>query len=137
MVYRCLWLTTTLALAAGGAHVSAHHSIGRVYDSARQVTIEGVVNEFRFVNPHPFLIVDVEVDGGMESWHLEMDNRGELLGIGITAETFRPGERVVARGSAGRTQARTLYTLRLERPADGLVYEQRGFTPSITGGNGR
>lgn len=136
MIRYCLWPPTMLALATAGT-VSAHHSIWRVYDSAREVTIEGVVNEFRFVNPHPFLIVDVEADGGNESWQLEMDNRVELLQIGVTAETFRPGDRVVVRGSAGRTEPLALYTLHLERPADGLVYKQRGFTPSISGGDER
>ena len=37
----------------------AHHSIAGVYDSTRQVTVEGIVTEFHFVNPHPFVTVDV------------------------------------------------------------------------------
>ena len=44
-----------------------HHSIAGVYDKTRQVTIEGVVAEFHFVNPHPFILVDVK----NERWKLE------------------------------------------------------------------
>ena len=50
--------------------VAVHHSIAGVYDNSRQVTIEGVIAEFHFVNPHPFVIVDVN----SERWKLEMDN---------------------------------------------------------------
>ena len=58
----------------------AHHSIAAVYDGTRQQRVEGVVAEFQFVNPHPFVIVTVEANGAEESWRLEMDNRFELQG---------------------------------------------------------
>jgi hypothetical protein len=111
-------------LLAGTA--GAHHSISAVYDSARQQRIEGVVAEFQFVNPHPFLIVTVTPTGAPpESWRLEMDNRFELSGIGMTADTLKPGDRVVVTGSEGRTDPRALYVRQLDRPADGFRYEQR------------
>lgn len=109
------------------ASAAAHHSFGSVYDTAARVTLRGVVREFQFVNPHPFLIVEVE----KQSWRAEMDNRFELADIGITAQTFRPGDAVVLSGSPGRSEARILYLWRLDRPADGLRYEQVGSTPSL------
>jgi len=53
--------------------------------------------------------------------------------IGMTADTFRPGDRVIIGGSPGRNQPNILYLWRLERPADGLRYQQIGCTPSISG----
>ena len=53
--------------------------------------MQGVVTEFRFVNPHPFLIIDVQ----HEPWKLEMDNLSELVDVGMTKETFKAGDRVV------------------------------------------
>jgi hypothetical protein len=118
---------------AAVAPASAHHSIASVYDSGKHLTLEGSIAEFHFVNPHPFLIVDVpKDDGAPESWRLEMDNRRELVDIGITADTFRPGDRVVVSGSAGRTEPRTLYVQRLDRRDDGLRYEQLGYSPRLT-----
>lgn len=118
-------------LAMSGA-VHAHHSIASFYDSSRQVTVEGLVTEFRFVNPHPFLIIDAAADNAApQTWRLEMDNRFELAEIGITADTFKLGDRVVVTGSAGRTQPQTLYLRRLDRPADGLRYEQVGSRPRV------
>lgn len=125
-----------LVVVACALPAHAHHSIARVYDSAQQVTLEGVVAEFRFINPHPFLIIEVGAEGATVSWQLEMDNRNELSAIGITAETFMQGDRVIASGSIGRVQPHTLYLRRLERPVDGLRYEQRGGTPTIAGGRG-
>ena len=100
-------------------HAHAHHSIANVYDSKRQETVEGTVSEFRFVNPHPVLVIDVAADGvEPELWQLEMDNRSELAEIGVTATTFRPGDRVIVRGSLARNEAHSLYLLRLDRAAD-------------------
>ena len=50
----------------------------------RQTTVEGVVREFRFVNPHPFVMIDVTAARGGEAqtWQLELDNRYELTEIG-------------------------------------------------------
>jgi hypothetical protein len=109
----------------------AHHSIARVYDSGRRVTVAGIVEEFQLVNPHPLLMMAVEGDGRVQQWRLEMDNRRELVEIGVTANTFRPGDRLVVSGSLARTQPQNLYVLRLDRPADGFWYEQIGQTPRI------
>lgn len=123
---RRLWiLTLVLAWAATAA---AHHSFASIYDDSRSVTLDGVVKEFRFVHPHPVLVIGV--DGG-EPWHAEMDNRFELAEIGITAATFRAGDRVHISGSPGRKEPRILYLWKLERAADGLRYEQIGYTPYI------
>ncbi len=127
---RVLW--AALAIAISGAAIHAHHSIVSVYDSSKQVTIDGVVKEFHFVNPHPFVTVDVkDVTGVAQQWQADMDNRWELVGIGMTSETLKPGDRVIVLGSRARSQARSLYVRRLERPADGFSYEQVGNSPRI------
>ena len=115
----------------------AHHSISGVYDSSRQVAIEGRVVEFQFVNPHPVLIVapsGAAAEASADPWRLEMDNRYELVDIGVTAKTFKPGEHVIVSGSAARDSSRSLYLMKLDRPADGLRYEQIGYSPHITSG---
>lgn len=116
-----------------GAAAAAHHSIAAYYDGNKQTTLDAVVNRMQFVNPHPFLWVDVTAsNGATTSWRLELDNRGELVRAGLTADTIRPGDRVTVRGSLGRTQPNELYLLRLERRADGLLYEQIGGRPRLT-----
>ena len=127
-----------LLLAAPLVAAEAHHSIAAVYDSGRQLTVEGRVVEFQFVNPHPILIIDAAPDGGApQQWRLEMDNRSELAGIGMDGDTFQPGDQVIASGSAAREREQALYLLRLDRPADGLRYEQIGYRPRIDRGRRR
>ena len=123
-------LATAFAIASSAAQ--AHHSLSSVYDSSRQVTVEGIVAEFQLINPHPFLFINVNDDAGTaQLWRLEMDNRSELVGIGVGANTFKPGDRVRVSGSLARAQGQQIYLLRLDRPADGFWYEQVGLSPRI------
>ena len=89
--------------------------------------------EFHFVRPHPYLILNGSGGAGeQQSWRLELDNQFELRRIGIADDTFRPGDRVVATGHPGREQAAALYVRRLDRPSDGLRYEQIGRSPRVS-----
>ena len=120
------------AIAIPAMVVHAHHSIAAVYDTSRQVTVEGVVTAFRFVNPHPYLTMEVK-DAGRDTqqWRLEIDNRSELVAIGVTRETWKSGDWIVVTGSPARHERQNLYVRRLDRPADGLRYEQVGSSPRI------
>jgi len=105
-----------------------HHSIAGVYDSSRLVTIEGVIVEFHFVNPHPFAVVDAN----NERWKMEMDNLSELVEVGMTKFTLKPGDRVVVSGKPARsTPPQSLYIMKLDRPSDGFRYEQVGTSPRV------
>jgi Family of unknown function (DUF6152) len=123
-------LVLTAALWPGTA--PAHHSFASIYDTGKSVTVTGSVREFQFVHPHPFLVVEVRSKSGeRQTWRAEMDNRFELEEIGMTENTFRPGDEVVVSGSPGRTQSSIIYMWKLERAADGLLYRQTGGTPSL------
>jgi Family of unknown function (DUF6152) len=114
------------------ASAQAHHSISGMYDTSREITLEGVVTQFQFVNPHPFVTVSVETrNDEKQQWRMELDNRSELTEIGVNSATLKPGDRVVVIGSPGRSQPQILYIRRLDRPADGLRYEQIGASPHI------
>jgi hypothetical protein len=112
--------------------VQAHHSIAAEYDNSKQVNIDTVIQRVHFVNPHPFLIATIsDGKGGAQEWRLEMDNLRELVEIGFTNLTLKPGDRVIVTGSPGRTQPNNLYIRKLERPVDGFLYQQVGSRPSI------
>ena len=122
-----------MALAVGGA-VEAHHSLSGMYDQSRRVMVDGTISQYQFVNPHPFVMIDVtDANGAVQSWKAELDNRRELLDVGMTATTIKPGDRVVVSGSPGRNPTPPLlYVWRTERPADGFLYEQIGTSPRVT-----
>ena len=117
------------AMTLAGAAAQAHHSIAGVYDSAREATVDGVVTQFRFARPHPW--IDLRETGSGQSWRLEMDNLRELEAIGFGADTLMPGDRVVVTGSLARREAHSMYIERLERPADGFGYEQYRSRPRL------
>jgi len=110
--------------------VQAHHSLSE-YDVARKLTLNVTVREFRFVNPHPFLLVESRAGSLASVWRLELDNRFELIEIGMNSNTFSRGERLLVTGSPGHDQKPILYVRELDRPADGFRYEQVGSTPRI------
>lgn len=88
------------------------------------MALEGVVTEFQFVNPHPFVVIEIKNrDGQSEQWKLEMDDRVELVDLGFTKNTLKVGDRIKVIGNIARRDARSLYVRRLERLADGFIYQ--------------
>jgi hypothetical protein len=118
-----------ILLALAGTPGYGHHSLNGIYERSRETTMRGVVTEFRFVNPHPVLVIEVGTGDEAKLWELEMDNRFELTRIGMSKETLRPGDQVFIKGSTGTVRPRSFYLWRLDRPSDGFWYEQRGSTP--------
>jgi len=109
----------------------AHHSIAAMYDEQREITLDVTVKEFRFINPHPYVLVAATVNGEIQEWKLEMDNRFEMSDIGMTQESLKPGDRLRITGNPANDLKRSLYIRKLQRPADGYAYEQVGFSPRL------
>ena len=119
-------------LLLGAFTAEAHHSISGMYDTRRDVRVEGVVTQFEFINPHAFLTLEVRETGrATQRWRVELDDRGELSDIGMTAQTLQPGDSVIVVGSPARREANRLYLDRLDRPADGYSFEQVGGRPRL------
>ena len=126
-------LAVVAAAAASQSGVAAHHAITAVYDPNQPVTLDGVVTAFHYVNPHPFVEIQAAAaDGQSEPWRLEFDNLRELAAVGMSADTFKVGERVLVTGSRSRDRSRAAYVRRLQRSADGFLYEQVGSSPRVS-----
>jgi len=86
-----------LALAAGvaiAAPASAHHS-GAMFDSSKQVTLEGTVKEFQFTNPHSWIQLNVkEPSGKVVEWSLETGGVSSLYKRGVRKNSLKPGDKV-------------------------------------------
>ena len=122
-------VSLAIGIAISVLAAQAHHSLSG-YDTGKQVSLEGIVTQFHFVNPHPFVMMEVkDANGSAQPWRLEMDNLSELTDVGMTRETLKPGDRVVVRGNPSREKPQSLYLRRLDRPADGFWYEQVGTSP--------
>lgn len=82
----------------------AHHNPAAHYIVDERIEIEGVVTEFRAVNPHSRIYFDVTNDQGeVESWMAEGDSIINLRRIGWTDDEFKPGDRIRIRGRPSRS----------------------------------
>src|SRR4051794_24652534 len=88
---------------------AAHHSFAGVYDGAQLVTVSGVVTQFKFVNPHAVMYIDVtDTSGKVAKWTVEFDGRLALSEGGWTADTLKPKEHVTVTGNPVRADLTTL-----------------------------
>lgn len=84
---------SVLLVGAGGA-VWAHHSVAR-FDREHQIAVEGTVKEFRWGNPHTWLVLMVPNDkGGMDEWEMEGGSVNGLVRQGWNKTTLLPGQKV-------------------------------------------
>jgi len=87
--------------------VFAHHSTQGIYNEDEMVEITGTVKEWRFINPHPSLIIEVTgADGGVQEWDVSYGGAAvtHLRRRGYTVDTFEPGDVIVARGFAANAE---------------------------------
>ncbi len=106
-------------LVLTAADAIPHHAFSPVYDEKRVITVAGVVTEFRFVNPHAMMLMDVADDSGnMEKWTVEFAGRLNLSEFGWTADSITPGEKVTVTGNPTHTSSPRMFFRRIVR-ADG------------------
>jgi Family of unknown function (DUF6152) len=78
---------------------AAHHSFAVHYDGERIVRVSGVVEDFRFRNPHGMIVVAGESADGVEgTWKIETNSPNILKRRGWSPESIRAGDEVVIEG---------------------------------------
>jgi len=85
-----------LLFAAIGVASSAwsHHSFA-MFDLDKEVTLDGVVKELQWANPHVWLEILVpDGKGGSTQWSLEMGTTGMLTRAGWKSSTLKPNDRI-------------------------------------------
>lgn len=98
---RVLLMSAGLALGAVMAEVpaQAHHSFSSQYDAAKPVTVRGSLSKMEWINPHPWLYIDVkQSDGSVQQWMVEAANPKTLLERGLTRAMLQPGMEVTVNG---------------------------------------
>ena len=89
----------------------AHHGVTGQFDLEQVLTVSGVVNRVRFVNPHAYVYFKVEnEDGDEEQWRCELRSGSLLKRKGWTVDMFEPGTRITVFGSPDRRDPKTCYT---------------------------
>lgn len=96
----CVWLLP--------AALSAHHSTNANF-TQEIISVEGVIERVRFVNPHAsVLIKNTDSEGNQTFWLIESGARTTLERQGVTLEHLEIGSKITATGRKGRRE-NTMY----------------------------
>jgi len=95
------WVAAGVLMAA--APLLAHHSFSAEYDSAKRITLKGIVSKVDWMNPHVYFYIDVKDDsGGIINWALEMGPPNGLQRSGWTRNTIKVGDEVIVDGTLAK-----------------------------------
>lgn len=103
MTGRCAVVAAlTLLMPHNVAH--GHHAFSPVYDASRTVTIKGTLTDFKLVNPHATMTVDVVDEAGTHvTWTVEMAGLLSLTRQGWTEKSITVGEQLTIIGNPTHT----------------------------------
>jgi hypothetical protein len=97
--------------------LARHHSVPVNFDQSRTISIEGVLTEIAWRNPHARFRMDVTTDGAKTEWLVEMGAANTMRRAGFPMERFAVGDKVTVVGWPGRRDRTVL--LREVVAADG------------------
>ena len=101
----------TAALGLWACAASAHHSFA-MFDLGKDVTVDAVVKEVQFTNPHVWVQILVKDAAGAETeWSIEAGAPGMMLRNGWKPSTLKPGDKVTL----------TMHPLRDGKPGGSMV----------------
>ena len=83
-----------VAAALVAAPAFAHHS-GAMFDSNKEITLQGTIKEFQWTNPHSWIQVNVaDPAGKVTEWSIEWGGVSGLYQQGVRATSLKPGDKV-------------------------------------------
>jgi hypothetical protein len=101
----------------------AHHS-NAAFDGDKVVVLKGTVTEWKWVNPHVWILLSVDDGkGGKVDWAIEGRTPGQLLRAGWSKSILKAGDIITIDFSPAKDGTRTGLLTRV-RLADGTVLGQ-------------
>ena len=110
MLTRLLLVCTLLAPVAS---LDAHHADTN-YDLAKDISVTGVVSEFRFVNPHLQITFDVkDAQGVVTKWMAQGTSPNMLVNRGWTSVMLKPGDTITINGHPARNGSQAMKLVKI------------------------
>ena len=89
------------------ATASPHHSAAVAYDLQKYITLQGVVTEVKWENPHTWIYLDVkDASGAVVKWGFEGAVPNQLYRRGVTPALLKPGMPITIKGHPARDVSR-------------------------------
>ena len=117
-----------LAAALMMTPVFAHHSMNG-FDRTQTVTMEGVVKEFSWTNPHSWIEVEVTKDGKTAIWNFEMTAPAYLVRAGWKKTSVQAGQKVTITGNPLKSGENGALFVSVKLP-DGTTLTQSAAPPA-------
>jgi hypothetical protein len=119
---------TVGVLAGASARLLAHHSFAAVYLEDQMIEIAGEVTEFRYENPHAWLLVrgaEAGRGGGTKVYAAEWVGTAQLERQYIEKFTLKPGDKVRIWGSPAKEPSDAKLHLKKIERNDGWSWQGR------------
>tara|TARA_Y100001970_G_C13497300_1_gene491907 strand:+ start:82 stop:465 length:384 start_codon:yes stop_codon:yes gene_type:complete len=105
----------TLSLYLIGNKIQAHHSFAAEFLEDEIGTIEGMVTEVWFKNPHVRYYLEIQTETGKtESWDIRTDSPTLLVRSGWTRKTIQEGDHIKVLGHLGRDGRKLISIINIE-----------------------
>lgn len=111
---RILFSIFTLAMSFALKSAYAHHSFAAEFDANTRISVEGVVVEVRYRNPHVQYFIETD---DSERWNVQAQNVPTLRRRGWNPNTLQLGDRITVNGFAGRDGAAKVYVESIVTPS--------------------
>ena len=97
-----LYITVTLGVMISPA--TGHHGFSNHFDPNQESSIEGIVTQYEFRNPHVLIHIDVmNQQGGTEKWLIESAAVTTFYREGgLSHDSLKPGDFIKVRGHPSR-----------------------------------
>ena len=106
--YRFVLFAALAGLLTMPGPVFAHHGTA-AYETAKLTTVKGTVTEFKFINPHVEITVEVKDDKGkIEKWLGEANSPNVLSRHGWSKEMIKLGDQITVIGYRAKNGSTTL-----------------------------
>ena len=102
---RIAWATLFVSALLHADLSYAHHSFAAHYDVEREIELKGVVTDYRFINPHVLVFLDVAgQEGGLEEWVAETNSPTlfRRMNMGLQSDSIVSGDIITVTGYPSR-----------------------------------
>ena len=88
-----------VALVLAARPLVAHHAFAAEFDKDRPIKLQGKVIKMQWINPHPWIHIEVVgKDGKPSVWMIEASAPNNLLRRGFTRDSLPPGTMITVEG---------------------------------------
>jgi Family of unknown function (DUF6152) len=123
-----LALVVVLPLLSGIA--SAHHS--RAHYGTDEATTKGVVLEYKWRNPHVFVVWEVKDQSGIrKQWVGEMASVTSMIADGMTKDSLKQGDEITVIAFPSKNAGSTEALIKKITKADGTVVVDNSRVPNL------